>query len=83
MDLRTPATGGGIAALRESAATQAPVEEAETRPSGRSLWHTFRERYTRSRAGPELPQPDDQVLVDIALDGAHLEPASAECQEQP
>jgi len=84
MTLTTLTSGGGIAGLSESAALDAPAAETEARLPGRSLWHVFRERYTRSRAGPQLPELEDRHLADISLDGAQLAALSSdECQERP
>ena len=84
MTLSTLTPGGGIAGLSESAAIDAPATEAETLLPGRSLWHVFRERYTRARAGPRLRQLENRPLTDIGLDAAQFAAmTSDEYHERP
>jgi len=69
MNLRTLSDSGGIAALIESEKTPLPAAvDVRSRPLGSSLWHAFRERYTRVRAERELQTPDDWPLREIALE---------------
>ena len=69
MNLRTLSDSGGIAALIESERTPLPAAvDVRSRPPGSSLWHAFRERYTRVRAVRELRTPDDRLLREIALE---------------
>jgi uncharacterized protein YjiS (DUF1127 family) len=82
MNLRTLSDSGGITALTPPAKTSVVAADVRPHAPDNSLWHVFRDRYTRARAKRELEMLDDRLLRDIGLEG-DFEPMLGSCWDCP